>query len=685
MTELVSPAGSAEGVSAAVQGGADAVYLSFSTGERRGKFDLTEDEFGRAADFCRARGAKIYAVIDGAPKDDGFAAAIDNARRASRMGADAVIVSDLGLIWALRRAIPSMPLYAGEGLGIHNLEGVKLCAAMGVRRVALAREIPRADLLRIAGASPIELEVSVHGPQCAAFEGQCFLPEAKRETLPCSRECLHGYLESPRGRQPLAMKDACLAGDLEFLKSANISAFRIDGRDRRPEYIFAVTSVYSKLVGTGRDPDSEDMALLTGAFPAAGLTDGYIKGGNFADMMGSPGEEPEGDTPFYTAMRRNYLNREFQRVGVTFHARLRLEEPMVLTAADDRGNLASGEGGSPELAFHQETTPTVMQTELFKTGGTPFYCAGVTCDIQKGLYLNPQEIAPLRDSLLSELLSRRFAFEPRAESPVPELPPVPNNPQPPVLTIFVQKAAQLSQRMLSLAPPIVYVPLEEAASGDKRLEPFLTSEHITVCAALPPVIFDSELGRVTELLLKARQQGVTEVLAGSLGSIIFARSLGFDVRGDMSLNVKNSNTLAVLLGLRLKSAAVSPALSSSAVRALRKYMDTELLVYGREPLMYTAGCLVRAETGVCSCDSFSGIVDAAGFDHPVTRGFGCRNTLWSAQKRHLAPRSREYLTSGLWGVRLNFTTENASECARVAERYLALGDYEPSSATQSLY
>lgn len=685
MTELLSPAGSAEGVSAAVQGGAGAVYLSFSSGVRRGSFDLTEDEFGRAASFCRARGVKLYAVIDALPTDDDFSAAVENARRASRMGADGIVVSDLGLIWALRRALPSMPLHAGEELGIHNLDGVKLCAAMGVRRVALAREVPREDLLSIIKGSPIEIEAAIHGPQCAAFKGQCLLPALHGESLPCRRFCITDYPHTVRGRHPLAMRDLCLASEVEFLKSAGAAALRIDGRERRPEYIFAVTSVYSKLIGTGRDPAAEDMALLSEAYHSVDFTEGYLAGGNFADMMGEPYTGEDEDTPFYSAMRRSYLNREFQRVGVSFDVRARLEEPISISVTDDRGNTVSAEGASPELAFHQETTPTSIQTELFKTGGTPFICAAVNSDVQKGIYIAPQEIAQVRDSLLRELLTRRVSAEPRAESPVPELPPQPNDPKLPVLTVFSQKCSQLSTRLLSIAPPVIYLPLEEAVSGDKRLEPFLASERVSVCAALPPVIFDSELARLTELLMKARQLGITEVLAGSIGQVIFARRLGFEVRGDISLNIRNSQSLAVLLGLRLKSAALSPTLPSGAVRSMRKYMDTELQVYGREPVMYTAGCLVRAETGVCSCDTFGGISSSQGFDHPVSRGFGCRNTLWSAQKLHLAPRSREYLTSGLWGVRLNFTTENAEECARIAERYLELGDYEPSASARFFY
>ena len=102
MSELAAWAGSAEGVSAAVQSGADAVIVAFGIGEDRGRLELSEDELGRAAQFCRVRGVKLYVSLDVLPTDDALPAALEKARRAARMGADALRAEDLGLIWALR-------------------------------------------------------------------------------------------------------------------------------------------------------------------------------------------------------------------------------------------------------------------------------------------------------------------------------------------------------------------------------------------------------------------------------------------------------------------------------------------------------------------------------------------------------------------------------------------------------
>lgn len=686
MAELVSWAGSAEGVSAAVQSGADAVIVGFGIGEKRGRLELSEDELGRAAQFCRVRGVKLYVAMDVLPTDDALPLALEKARRAARMGADALMAEDIGLIWALRRAVPSMPLHGGTGLGIHDRDGLRLCASMGLKRVALPPHLTKAQLEGLCKDAPLELEAQVHGPLCPAVAGTCRLTDFEEQPGgQCRWECVSRFAPAVGTRRPLALKDLCLVDELEFLQKAGLAALRIDGRDRRPEYVAAVTGVYTRALGTGRKPSGEDRALLKDAYPAAGFTAGALSGADYGDMLGMAQPEPEGDTPFYTGVRKNYLNHEFQRVEVDFEARLSLGSPFTLTVRDDRGNVLTMEGEEPELAFHTATTPAMLQTELFKTGGTPYRCGIVSAAIAKGVWLDPAKVAPVRDALLKELTARRMAFEPRSEGSVPELPPPAVSPETPVLTVSVLKADQLTPRLLSLAPPVVYLPLEEAVSGNKRLEPYLASEHIAVCAQLPPVIAETELGRVAELLFKARQLGIGQVSVSNVGHIVFCRKLGFEVRGEPGLNVRSSYTLAVLAGLRLKSAALRGDMTARDVRALKKYTDTELTVYGREALMETSGCLVRAQTGACSCDSFTGLTGDGGFTFPVTRAFGCRNTLWSGKKLHLASRSREYLTSGLWGVRLCFTTENPEECARVAERYLELGTYEPQSVTNGKY
>jgi putative protease len=213
----------------------------------------------------------------------------------------------------------------------------------------------------------------------------------------------------------------------------------------------------------------------------------------------------------------------------------------------------------------------------------------------------------------------------------------------------------------------------------------LDDVEINVVAALPRIIHDNERSAVSEMLKKALDLGITETLVSNIGHIQFARNHGMRVRGDFGLNVFNSESLKVLLNLGLISATLSFELRFTEIRNISKFIDTEIIAYGRLPLMISETCIVRNSTGACTCESFSGLVDSQGALYPIVPEFGCRNTLLNSKKLFLADRRRATSTLGLWGQRLMFTTENAHECVAVMKRYMGLSGYTPSGYTRGLY
>ena len=140
MLELLSPAGSPEAVIAAVQNGADAVYMGFGDfNARRGAKNFSEEEFAKAARYCRIRGCKVYVTMNTLVGDREMENAAFFAARASELGADAILVQDLGLASVIRRALPDIPLHASTQMSIHSLAGVQAAAEMGMTRAVLAR------------------------------------------------------------------------------------------------------------------------------------------------------------------------------------------------------------------------------------------------------------------------------------------------------------------------------------------------------------------------------------------------------------------------------------------------------------------------------------------------------------------------------------------------------------------
>lgn len=692
MLEILSPAGSPEGVVAAVQNGADAVYLGFGDfNARRNAKNFTPEEFRKSAEYCRVRGVKVYVTLNTLVTDREIPAVIEQARLASRYGADAFIVQDLGVLRALRKATPDIPIHASTQMSIHNLEGVKLAAAMGVRRVVLARELSREEIAYICKNSPIETEVFVHGALCMSYSGQCYMSavigrRSGNRGL-CAQPCRLNYSAGAHDADYiLSLKDNCLIQYVEELEKLGVTSLKIEGRMRRPEYAAIVTGVYARAAHQKKPPTAEDMRALTIAFSRQGFTDGYYTGKKGRQMFGVREEESREAQILFTTARKNYLSGEFQRVPVKFAASVKQGEPVKMAAVDDRGNSAHTTGPVPEPAFHRALTPTTLQTQLHKTGGTPFYCDGVKSVVDEGLSLPVSAINEMRRDLLAQLVEQRRALPERREGEFIPPPRVPNKEGKPFLTVSVLKASQLSEEMADLKPRIVYIPLEELTPENKHLlEPFLNSEDITPAVRVPRVIFDSEKEAVTALLQKAREMGIKHALVGNLGHIQYVKSLGFSARGDFGLNLFNSTSVLSARDIGLDAATLSFELRFEQIRDLSKPLDTEIIVYGRLPLMLLENCIIKGAHGVCACDNVTMIKDRQGASFPVVREYPHRNVVLNSKKLFLGDKMHALEHLGVWGARLMFTTENAVECLNVLRRYMGLGDYEPGGFTRGLY
>ena len=187
------------------------------------------------------------------------------------------------------------------------------------------------------------------------------------------------------------------------------------------------------------------------------------------------------------------------------------------------------------------------------------------------------------------------------------------------------------------------------------------------------------------MLARVRERGVERALSGNLGLAMIAGQEGFKLRGDMELAVTNAYALQSLASAGFLSAVLSPELTIGQIDALVKPMDTELIVYGRVPAMVTETCLLKASAGRCTCTIPGQMTDTKGGVWPVTKHFGCRNTVWMNRKLWLADMTPDWIQCGLWAVRLNFSTESPRECLDVANAYLQGTGYRPNGMTRGLY
>lgn len=689
MIELLSPAGSPEAVIAAVQNGADAVYLGMGDfNARRGAKNFTDDEFEKAVRYCRIRGCRVYVTLNTLVNDREVEGAVRAAGLASDLGADGLIMQDVGLIRAVRAALPDMPIHASTQMSIHNLAGVECTAEMGITRAVLARELNLDEIRFITKNASIETEVFCHGALCFCHSGQCYMSSLigrrSGNRGMCAQPCRMQY--SLGGRMddyPLSLKDNCLVDRLSELEEAGVACVKIEGRMKRPEYTAIVTGIYSKALKERRQPTREEMELLEKAFSRSGFTQGYFNGDK-KDMFGVRGESDPDTEKIFAEARKKYGDGEVRRVPVHFYTVAEKGEHIKAIAFDDDGHRAVAYGPVPERARAQGLSAPYLEEQMFKTGGTPFNCVENKAKADPGLFLPASAINELRRRLVSELTESRAAPPKRRRARIPLMPGNVQTIKDPVKIFQVRTDEQLTAELAALKPDYIYVPVMVMAESFDKVKQF-TDLGATPVAVLPRVVTDDQARDVYAALERVFDCGVNEALVGNLGHMFMARGAGMKMRGDFGLNAFNSYTLGVLKDSGFLSATASFELRIAQIKAMNKPLDTELIVYGRLPLMVSDQCIMRESAGRCTCQTPGQLTDRMGSVFPVVKEFGCRNVIYNAHKLYLADKKEELCSSGLWGLRMLFSTESARECAEVAKCYMGLSDYRPNVLTRGLY
>ena len=689
MIELLSPAGSPEGVIAAVQNGADAVYMGMGAfNARRGAKNFTDEEFVKAVRYCHVRGCKVYVTLNTLVNDREMRDAVAAAKLASDAGADALIVQDLGMSYAIRCALPDIPLHASTQMSLHNLAGVEAAAEMGITRAVLARELSFEQIRFITKNASIETEVFVHGALCFCQSGQCYMSaligRRSGNRGMCAQPCRMQYsLGGRMDDHPLSLKDNCLVDQIRRLEEVGVASLKIEGRMKRPEYTGIVTGVYAKAIREQRNPDKEEMELLEKTFSRQGFTQGYFIGDKL-DMFGVRSEPDKDADKIFATARKQYAEGEMRRVPVHFYTVLEKGEHIKAIAFDDDGHKAIATGPVPERAKRQGLTEQYLIEQMFKTGGTPYNCIENKAKAEPGLYLPASEINELRRKLIAQLSAEREKAPERRTLRIPA-PPV-NVPaiSDPARIYQVRTAEQLTPELAELKPDYIYFPAMELAENFEPLRPFIDNGARPV-AVMPRVITDDQSREVYAALEKLFDYGVNEALTGNLGHVFIARQAGMKVRGDFGLNAFNSYTLRVLQDAGFISATASFELRLAQIKAMAKPVDTELIIYGRLPLMVSDQCIIRQSAGRCNCQTPGQLSDRMGSVFPVVKEFGCRNVIYNAHKLYLADKRDDLYALGLWGLRMLFTTESPRECVEVAKGYLGLTDYKPNVLTRGLY
>ena len=688
MLELLAPAGSMDALKAAVQNGANAVYLGCGAfNARQSAKNFTPQTLSEAVKYCHIRGVKVHLALNTLVSDREMGELCELIRHAATAGVDAFIVQDLGVIQQCRKIAPHIPLHGSTQLTVHNLDGVKLCAAWGMTRVVLSRELSREEIRYICANSPIEIEIFAHGALCMCYSGQCYLSamiggrsgNRGRCAQPCRQSYGYGRWEN---KYPLSLKDNCLVDYLKELEEMGVASLKLEGRMKRAEYVATVTSVYRKAIDEGVVTPLMREQLMT-AFNRDGFTDGYYLKELGPQMFGVRGDEKE-DKKWLQEARLSYEGVENPLVDISFRAVVSVNGSS-LTVTDPEGRVCRAEGPMPEIARNVPLEPAALAQRLAKTGGTPYRCVEVRTQVEPGLTMSAAAINAMRREVLNQLTALRGRHEGQTLAKGIRFPEA-NGPRGmPGLSVQITSEEQLTEKLLKLETVMLYVPVHILAE-DLELAKML-AQRGKVAAVLPRIVHEREMPKLKANLTNIRQAGITDVLVGNLGLLVTAKELGFNLRGDFGLNMYNSGAVTIAKKLGFASTTLSFEMTMPQIRDVSKLVPCELLVYGRMPLMVMENCLIHNKSGECSCHLGSvKLTDKTGAEFPVIKdGNSCRSVLLNGKKLSWLDRQEDLSRLGIWATRLYFTTENPREVDRVLADYVHPNPFDPGACTRGLY
>lgn len=291
--ELLVPVGNYESLVQAINNGADAVYLGGKRfGARAFASNFTLEELENATRVCHLYGVKIYVTVNTLIYESEIEDALDYIKKLHKMGVDAVIMQDIGLINLVHQILPNLEIHASTQMHNHSSESLQFLENLGIKRVVFARELPLDYINNID--TILEKEVFIHGSLCISYSGQCLFSSCilnrSGNRGECAGMCRLPYklLENDReidtkGDYLLSPRDICSMDNFKELMDCNIKCFKIEGRMKSPEYVGIVTKIYKGLItqyenGEPLKIDEEDFNLLKAVFNRC-----YTKGFLFKD------------------------------------------------------------------------------------------------------------------------------------------------------------------------------------------------------------------------------------------------------------------------------------------------------------------------------------------------------------------------------------------------------------------
>lgn len=693
MIEILAPAGDLISLKSAIASDTDAVYLGLSAFNARIKAEnFTVENIDKVTEYCHLFGVKVYVTINIAVKNEEKEDLIKTIVACANAKVDAFIITDMMTLSLAKKYAPDVKLHASTQFGICNAEGAKFAETLGFSRVVLSREATLKEIRKIKAETNLEIEYFVHGALCVAFSGKClmssFINGGSGNRGRCLQPCRLFYTEKTTGKQGylLSTSDLCLADELQELKDAGVTSFKIEGRLRRPEYVFKTVKTYKKILKNDFIVEKNDLNTLKSAYNRGNFTKGY----SFDDTKNIMSEKVQGNIGVKVGTIKKVFSDGYSEIVFSG----KIEEGQGYKLLDENGFEKSGgvfpktkngkflikdtkagyeirktSGG--DFSFDEKKLPIIVEYNvdeygkflatykyndisysvssefekaqskpldeetimgaLSKTGDTAFFVKSISGTINSDVFAPRSTLNNLRRDALNgirEKILNSYDFAKNVEKTTESIIKNRQNYNN-LVAVEVQNEDQLSVELLEIADLIVFFPNEYSESVVSSFLLKSGDKYDKVFLKLPVNARENDVKLLEDIIQNCKISGI---YATNPYGIFLARKHNLRLFSGYELNIFNDEDANIL------SDGLFVASTELTKNELLRFTDTPFVfAYGYLPLMNLSHCVSRLVTGKscenCAYKNGFTYVDRKNFEFKVLRNkaVNCYFTLYNSK------------------------------------------------------
>lgn len=719
--ELLAPAGSLKTLKAVIHAGADAVYLGGSMfGARAYANNFNEEELLEAIRFGHIHGRKIILAVNTLLKEYELGQLHDYLRPYYEAGLDAVIVQDMGVMEFIKTHFPNLPIHTSTQMTITNAEGARLLKEQGVERVVTAREMSLEEIQRIHDEVGVELESFIHGALCYCYSGQCLFSSIiggrsgnrGRCAQPCrlSYEVLQGEksLTGHHAIPILSLKDMCTLPFLYELADHGVYSFKIEGRMKTPEYAAGVVSIYRKymdsyLDGSRIPVEKKDIRALLELGNRGGFTNGYYYHHNDSDMLsGESASHNKSEGVLQDNIRSEYVENELKE---KIKGKLILNKECPAKIDVQYGKIkASYQGDMVLVAQNRPLTKAVVTEKITKTGNTPFVFENLEVTMDDDIFMPVNQLNQLRRGALEALEDALLKPYKRTLPELVETSSAETDRQTignaikekqisgqslsqtsgqqsagssTEVRVLIEDAEQLPAVLKADFVDTVYLDCMLYTRGNliRKLSEDIDRIHTSGKKAFYvfPFIFRQQTSLFyEEIMPELKKLPLDGIMVRSLDEIAFLKKWGnesWKIVSDSNLYTYSNEAAEYFYHLGMMQDTIPVELNRKEILR-RENSRSEMIIYGRLPLMITAQCIHKNTLGCMHQPDVLTLKDRYSVHFPV-KNFcpECYNVIYNSLPVCLFKEDATVKKIAPAAVRLSFTTETEEETEQILTIY----------------